>query len=106
VDKYRVNLFKKKIRGLVPTIEKVRFLFSIGGTHLIFEHERYTDPEYVRKIFSEALNREQIEFQLLCPWPKWFPKHTYFSIPIDQDALPERAARQKTNKKARSYHRA
>jgi hypothetical protein len=90
VDPYRVFLFKRKIRELVPDITGVRFLFSVGGTHLIFEPERYTDPKAVRTIFSEALNKEQIDFQLLAPWPDWFPKHTYFLIPIDQDALPER----------------
>lgn len=90
MDQYRVFLFKKKIRELVPDVAKVRFTKSVGGTHLIFEHERYKDPKAVKEIFVEALNRECIEYDIRCPWPDWFPNHTYFSIPIDQEALPER----------------
>lgn len=96
-DLYRVNLFKKKIRSLCDEIEGMRFNFSIGKTHLVFNPIFYTEKEEVIRIVMDKLTKNNIEFiakkdclGLYRDRPEEERPIDYISIPIDQPALPER----------------
>lgn len=98
VDQYRVQLFKKKIREInSKEIEGIRFIKSAGGCHLVFETRRYVDEEKVADIFTKNLSRNGIDFivkrnpfGLYSDRPVEKQPIWYISIPIDQEALPER----------------
>lgn len=88
VDKYRVNLFKKKIRAELPEVGGLRFYRSRGRCHLVISAIRYNDTEAFGLYVSDQLKRARIEFSE----NKWWDgeRTLSFSIPIDQELLPER----------------
>lgn len=102
-DEYRVSLFKKKIRDLVPKWNWIRFVRSNGRCSLIIEISRHFYPRSesaeVANLVMGRLRENGIEFkpypcplhELLYPGiPKEDVPVSYVSIPIDQAALPER----------------
>ena len=99
-DDYRVNLFKKKIKSAineVHEIDRMRFSYSIGKTHLIFDPCRYVEKDSVVEIVSKGLNRNSIEYTIkrnpfgfYSDMPEDDQPVWYIKIPIDQEALPER----------------
>lgn len=98
MDQYRVQLFKKKIRDLNSReIESIRFQTSVGRCHLVFDPTRYRDEEKVAEIFTRNISRAGIDFivkrnpfGLYSDRPVEKQPIWYISIPIDQEALPER----------------
>lgn len=93
-DEYRVTLFKKKIRELFPEIKGLRFERSRGRCHLILPI-RWRYYKYADEIFDLILRRFK-EHQIEAEPKQMFtfrdvrPKWDYITIPIDQEALPER----------------
>lgn len=98
IDQYRVQLFKKKIREINSReIESIRFGTSVGRCHLVFDPRRYCDDEKVAEIFIRNMSRAGIDFivkrnpfGLYSDRPVEKQPIWYISIPIDQEALPER----------------
>jgi hypothetical protein len=90
-DEYRVNLFKKKLRAELPEVDGLRFYRSKGRCHLILVAIRYNDPEGFTQYVSDRLKRAGISFSE----NKWWDgvRTHSLSIPIDQEALPERRRR-------------
>lgn len=109
IDQYREQLFKKKLRSLLSDrIEGIRFERSVGGTHIRIDPRRYIEPEAVAQIVERTFRNNGIEYILKRnPWgfysdrpveeqPVW-----YISIPLDQEALPERRRPYQKRKKRR-----
>lgn len=90
-DEYRVTLFKKKIRAVIPGGEQIRFERSVGRVNLIIDIWRYgrDNRKNTIRILETSLRKAGIEYEI-----KGMVRdedQDYFTIPIDQAALPERA---------------
>ena len=89
-DEYRVSLFKKKIRAVLPEIPRIRFERSIGRCNLIINLN--VSRKYAKQVSEFILSKlkangieAKAEAMFDC-----FPGPDYITIPIDQAALPER----------------
>jgi len=94
-DEYRVTLFKKKIRAAIPGGEHLRFERSVGRVNLIFDIWRYRldDRKNTTRILETALRKAGIEYEVRGMFRD--EDQSYFTIPIDQAALPERVRAKK-----------
>lgn len=97
-DEYRVTLFKKKLRAILGQMKGIRFGRSNGRCHLILDvsWRYFSNRDVVSKYVFNTLKHHGISF--VPKTMRWNESETvdagfpvdYFSIPIDQDALPER----------------
>jgi hypothetical protein len=93
-DEYRVSLFKKKIRALLPQMQGIRFERSKGRSHLILpiKWRYYTHANEVFEYVLTNLKANGIEAEAKSMF-RHFSGPDYITIPIDQAALPERMRR-------------
>jgi hypothetical protein len=92
MDLYRVNLFKKKLREIIGA-PWLRFYWSKGRCHLCIEAHDFVHEDITEVI--RDLKNAAIEFKLI-PWGSIFGNTLrLISIPIDQEALPERTKKQR-----------
>lgn len=98
-DKYRVTLFKQKIRASIPGGSSIRFDSSRDGSHLHIKlfMRYYGKQNEVAALISKHLQRKRIDhkivkdpFNLYWDWPENEKPAFSVSIPVDQEALPER----------------
>lgn len=91
-DEYRVMLFKRKIRAILPELQGLRFERSIGRCNLIipFRFHYYEHADEVLELIMRRLKENGIEGEAKAMFD-WHSKPDYVTIPIDQEALPERA---------------
>jgi hypothetical protein len=98
-DEYRVTLFKKKIRQVLPNMPNIRFNRSKGRCHLIIHISSRYRKEHCEEIGAYVianLNKHGIEAKEkrdsfgLARRFGYEPSLDYITIPIDQAALPER----------------
>lgn len=98
-DEYRVTLFKKKIRGILPEFEGLRFNRSLGKCHLIIDLSWRYGPDVAEeygavimaKLKSNGIQaQEQRDRYGLSKLFGGKERLDCIGIPIDQEALPER----------------
>lgn len=101
-DEYRVSLFKKKIRAVLPSMEDLRFGRSKGRCHLIIDVSWRYQRDRSEEIGAYVMDRlkssgieaivERDKYRLYRNYghPKSEWPLDYIRIPIDQAALPER----------------
>lgn len=96
VDNYRVGLFKKELRNILGA-PWVRFYWSKDRQHLCLTRWHMGDENI--EITEMLLKRDRIDIKVFRDSyglhrafgnPKKIPEIDSISIPIDQDALPER----------------
>lgn len=94
-DEYRVTLFKKKIRAVVPGGQNIRFERSVGRVGLIIDIWRYgrDNRKNATRILETSLRKAGIEYEIRGMFRE--EDQDYFAIPIDQAALPERVRAKK-----------
>ncbi len=85
-DEYRVILFKKKLRNLIGA-PWLRFYSSIGRCHICIMANDFKVQDFPQVM--TLLKREGIDFKKQLWWDE--EKVYSLNIPIDQEALPERA---------------
>lgn len=94
VDPRRVQLFKKKLRSILIGLDRPRFERSSGGTALILDLRAYKNRREAIKYASSRLRMFRIDFDAKEFWAGSCLANgspDYLSIPLDQEALPERA---------------
>lgn len=91
-DLYRVNLLKKKIREITDA-PWLRFYWSGDRSHICLK--KFLVGEENLALIMHELRAAGIEFQVLHWDHPWFEINDVrgISIPIDQEALPERRRR-------------
>lgn len=99
IDHYRVTLFKKKIKEAIPGGENIRFAYSVDRAHLVIPlyMRFYGKSNEVGQLISKHLKKKKIEHKVIKDrwglyrdWPVEKQPTDCVSIPIDQEALPER----------------
>lgn len=99
MDYYRVMLFKRKIKDAIPGGEHIRFGTSHDESHLIISMwpHYYGKEHEVAELVSKNLKKSKIDHAIkLSPFKFQFgnsDRPWCVSIPIDQEALPERKRR-------------
>lgn len=92
-DEYRVVLFKKKLRDIMGT-PWLRFYNSIDRSHLVVDHRirREDFPEVIEDLRRAGIDHivKRNPYGLYSDRPEHEQPIWYVSIPIDQEALPER----------------
>lgn len=87
-DVYRVTLFKRKLREILGA-GWVRFYYSKGRCHLCIMSDHIGEENCEAAIRILKRNRIEFKVQRYEFWPLE-PRIRAISIPIDQEALPER----------------
>lgn len=92
IDMYRIGLFKKKIKSAIPEVSDLRFGSSRNREYLFISIwlPYYDNHKEVADAVISGLNKKRISHTVeRIEWLRGSPVRC-ISIPIDQEALPER----------------